>query len=570
MQSYPILRRSILVVTLILTSRAWAVDVDTPFTAVRDALSDIMPTATLRFHSLPNGVVLRGTVASPQDVKLVEQIAQSYFPTVINEIETAIVRGRESSVDRKAGDIVKGEGAERLNTKLQEIYPTLRLSTVAIPNAAVLFGEVDPSRDIKTIVKIAEQYFPKVINAISVADVSSNRPASTANSRNQVSSMPPGHIPRTGTSEIDQLRAEVQGLREDVRQLIRLLEADGREEKISTNALDKQRHYKIKMGVDGSRMLQLERADIQRVLVSNPELLNALATAPNKIQLVGLKAGETQVKLWDAEGKLYTIDAVVHGDARDLEDLLKTEFPNSSLRVRTLSDGIVLSGTVRRPESIRRVIDLAEDFAPKVINNIRVNERLAAVVSIQGREKPLVNGSQRQVYFRGAGVIIDERGYIVTSYQIVQRMDRIEVSMPGGQKLDGRLVGNNSQTDLAIIKVNCDKPLPVMPIATSSHLMAGDPVAVVGNPYGYENSTVLGTISALNRSLSMNNLKLTGLIQTDVSPIPGISGGPLLNEKGELIGVTIGVRENSRGVLFAVPSDEVLTVISKALATSPH
>ena len=157
----------------------------------------------------------------------------------------------------------------------------------------------------------------------------------------------------------------------------------------SSNALE----YKIRSGsqrvimyANSSKILTLENKQIPRALVQNPEVVNAIAISPNQIQLSGLKAGVTEINLWDDDEELYTIDLVVYGNAKELELLLETEFPNSSLRVRPLATSVVLSGWVDGPEVIERVVRMAEDYYPKVINNIRVGDNQQVQLHVQVME----------------------------------------------------------------------------------------------------------------------------------------------------------------------------------------
>ena len=132
---------------------------------------------------------------------------------------------------------------------------------------------------------------------------------------------------------------------------------------------------RITMKANRSKILFIEGTQIPRVLVDNPDLVNAMAISPSEIQLAARKPGVTNVNLWDSNAMLYSIEVVVYGDARELELLLEAEFPDASLRVRQLSTSLVLSGWVERPETVERVVRIAEDYAAKVINNIRVRHR---------------------------------------------------------------------------------------------------------------------------------------------------------------------------------------------------
>lgn len=143
---------------------------------------------------------------------------------------------------------------------------------------------------------------------------------------------------------------------------------------------------RVSMYVNSTKILTLEGAQIPRALVDNPDLVNAIAISPNQIQLSGLKAGVTRINLWDENAKQYTLDVIVYGDAKELELLLETEFPNASLRVRPLASSVVISGWVDGPEVISRVVRMAEDYYPKVINNIRVGDNQQVQLHVQVME----------------------------------------------------------------------------------------------------------------------------------------------------------------------------------------
>ena len=143
---------------------------------------------------------------------------------------------------------------------------------------------------------------------------------------------------------------------------------------------------RVTMYVNSSKILTLDGKQIPRALVNNPELVNAIAISSNQIQLSGLKAGVTQINLWDENSELYSIDVIVYGDAKELELLLETEFPNASLRVRPLASSVVISGWVDGPEVISRVVKMAEDYYPKVINNIRVGDNQQVQLHVQVME----------------------------------------------------------------------------------------------------------------------------------------------------------------------------------------
>ncbi len=128
---------------------------------------------------------------------------------------------------------------------------------------------------------------------------------------------------------------------------------------------------KIELTTNTSRILTLDK-NIPRVQVNNPELLAVTPLSATQIQISAKKAGVTQVNLWDEEGNIHTVDVMVYGDARELSAALQTQFPHSTVRVYRYSESLVLTGFVDRPDHVGPIMRLAEDYAPKVINNINV------------------------------------------------------------------------------------------------------------------------------------------------------------------------------------------------------
>ncbi len=142
---------------------------------------------------------------------------------------------------------------------------------------------------------------------------------------------------------------------------------------------------RLEMVVNTSRILTLER-EVPRAMVNNPEIVRVVPLSPNKVQLSAVKPGVTQVNLWDEDGHLFTVSLFIIGDAQELEMLLKTEFPQASLRVRPLATSVVLSGRVDRSEEVSRIVRMAEDYYPKVINNINVGGVQQVLLHVQVME----------------------------------------------------------------------------------------------------------------------------------------------------------------------------------------
>ncbi|HUG80505.1 MAG TPA: Do family serine endopeptidase [Bryobacterales bacterium] len=176
----------------------------------------------------------------------------------------------------------------------------------------------------------------------------------------------------------------------------------------------------------------------------------------------------------------------------------------------------------------------------------------------------------------GSGVIVDESGYIITNYHVVEKADRIRVRLfrngdPGDVRHDAQLIGFDPETDLAVIKVNAGRPLKNIPIGNSDAVQVGDWALAVGSPFGYEETVTVGIISALAREVDGNILQRSTFqrfLQTDAAINPGNSGGPLLNIRGELIGVNTAIVSRSggsEGLGFAMPSRAVVNVYNQII-----
>ena len=214
--------------------------------------------------------------------------------------------------------------------------------------------------------------------------------------------------------------------------------------------------------------------------------------------------------------------------------------------------------------------ELRETPIVKAVQRVR-----ASVVNIRGEKTVAVPAGQaagaeasRRVNGMGTGVVIDARGYIVTNYHVVDGVREIQVTLADGQRHIAKLVARDTETDLAIIKIELAEPLPVIPLGTSGDLMPGETVIAVGNAYGYEHTVTRGIVSALHRAVQVSDAQFyDDLIQTDASINPGNSGGPLLNIDGEMIGINVAVRAGAQGIGFAIPVDKVASVAAALLAS---
>ncbi len=167
----------------------------------------------------------------------------------------------------------------------------------------------------------------------------------------------------------------------------------------------------------------------------------------------------------------------------------------------------------------------------------------------------------------GTGVIIDERGYVVTNRHVVASSDRVAVFLADGTELIGKVLTEDARHDLAVVRVQTARKLKALPLGPASDLMVGETVIAVGNPFGYKNTVSTGIVSAVGREISMPTGEVLGdLIQTNASINPGNSGGPLLNINGEVIGITVALREGAQGIAFALNADTVQQVLARHLS----
>jgi len=175
--------------------------------------------------------------------------------------------------------------------------------------------------------------------------------------------------------------------------------------------------------------------------------------------------------------------------------------------------------------------------------------------------------SQHRVNGMGTGILIDARGYIITNQHVVEDVNVIRIRLSDRTAYSARVLARDPESDLALLKIDAPKPLPVVSSGTASDLMVGESVIAIGNAYGYEHTVTRGIVSAINRDVTLNkDVSYKALIQTDASINPGNSGGPLLNINGELIGVNVAIRAGAQGIGFAIPVDTMLRVAADMMS----
>lgn len=170
----------------------------------------------------------------------------------------------------------------------------------------------------------------------------------------------------------------------------------------------------------------------------------------------------------------------------------------------------------------------------------------------------------------GSGVIVSDKGYILTNNHVIKGADSIVVTLADGRTSDAKIIGIDPDTDLAVLQIQLEK-LPVIPVGVSKTLRVGDVVLAIGNPFGLDKTVTHGIISALERTGTDIGI-LENLIQTDAAINPGNSGGALVDVYGRLIGINTAIYSKSgghQGIGFAIPIDEALNVMNQ-LITGGH
>lgn len=167
----------------------------------------------------------------------------------------------------------------------------------------------------------------------------------------------------------------------------------------------------------------------------------------------------------------------------------------------------------------------------------------------------------------GSGFIINSNGQIITNAHVVDGADRVSVTLKDGRTLEGRVLGSDNLTDIAVIKVEAEN-LPTVKVGNSNELQVGEWAIAIGNPLGLNNTVTTGIISATDRNSSQIGVgdKRVAFIQTDAAINPGNSGGPLLNDRGEVIGVNTAIIQGAQGIGFAIPINKATQIAEQLIA----
>jgi len=237
-------------------------------------------------------------------------------------------------------------------------------------------------------------------------------------------------------------------------------------------------------------------------------------------------------------------------------------FLSLSLLVQTINAEPQLDKPYSSIEDLSNSIaDISEKNGPAVVNidTVRMVETQNPFLDdpIFGR----FFGDQFKEYTRtipqkgtGSGFIINQEGYIITNEHVVHKADKIKVTLSDGREFIGEVIGSDTTSDMAIVKIKAEH-LPLVALGDSDKLRVGEIVVAIGNPYGLQQTVTMGVVSAKGRSIptGIEGRVYKDFIQTDAAINPGNSGGPLLNTKGEVVGINTAIIPYAQGIGFAIP-----------------
>jgi S1-C subfamily serine protease len=240
----------------------------------------------------------------------------------------------------------------------------------------------------------------------------------------------------------------------------------------------------------------------------------------------------------------------------------------------TLKSDVLSTKTTTDVEGVNFIAKAVEKVGPAVVRidaDRTTSQSLPDSLGNPWRyffEKDQTTPKKQYEHGTGSGFIISQDGRLLTNAHVVEGADTVKVTLKDGQVYIGKVIGRDSVTDVAVVKIEADN-LPTVTFGKSEDLIPGEWAIAIGNPFGLDNTVTVGIISALKRSSSEVGVpdKRVSFIQTDAAINPGNSGGPLLNAKGEVIGINTAIRIDAQGLGFAIPIETAQRVAGQLVAT---
>jgi S1-C subfamily serine protease len=223
-----------------------------------------------------------------------------------------------------------------------------------------------------------------------------------------------------------------------------------------------------------------------------------------------------------------------------------------------------------------------QDQINEINNIILTKSRTLSLIEIFEKSEPGVvrvniqrNQTEDGVGGVGSGFVFDKQGHIITNAHVVKDATKTVVTFLDGRSYNAQIIGVDEYTDIGVIKVNADlKLLNPLSLGDSSNLQVGEPITAIGNPFGLSGSMTSGIISQMGRLLPSNSgFQIPDVIQTDAAINPGNSGGPLLNMRGEIVGINTAIQSTTgefTGVGFAIPSQTVAKIVPTLISDGKY
>jgi len=238
----------------------------------------------------------------------------------------------------------------------------------------------------------------------------------------------------------------------------------------------------------------------------------------------------------------------------------------------TTTTTTVSKTAVKNENSTTQAVDKVKDAVVSVITYSSNSQN-----SLLGSDETDTDTNSEQVYSEGSGVIYKKEGdtaYLVTNTHVINGAKKVDIRLADGTKVPGEIVGSDTYSDIAVVKIAADKVTTVAEFGDSSQLTVGETAIAIGSPLGseYANTVTQGIVSSLNRNVSLKSEDgqaiSTNAIQTDTAINPGNSGGPLINIQGQVIGITSSkIASNGgtsvEGLGFAIPANDVINIIKQ-------